>query len=118
MLGRTKRRHTKKTVVLTFRGPESKKQTAIEALSRLGFVDTSGSIPWREAFPEFEGNESGTVLRGARLKEELTQKALAEKTGIPQRHISEMENGKRSIGKNRAEKLAVALNVPDYRVFL
>ncbi len=89
MLGHTKRRSTEKTVVLTFRGPESKRQTAIDTLARLGFVDTSGSTPLRDAFPEFEGNESGTVLRGARLKEELTQKALAEKTGIPQRHISE-----------------------------
>ena len=61
------------------------------------------SIPYRKAFPEFEENESGTVLRGARLKEEMTQKEVSEESGIPQRHISEMENGKRSIGKNRAE---------------
>ncbi|MBC2709527.1 MAG: helix-turn-helix transcriptional regulator [Desulfosarcina sp.] len=118
MLEHTKKRHTDKTVVLTFLGPESNRQAAIDNLSRLGYVDTSDSIPWRKAFPEFEGNESGTVLRGARLKAELTQKALAEKTGIPQRHISEMENGKRTIGKKRAEKLAKTLNTPDYRVFL
>jgi transcriptional regulator with XRE-family HTH domain len=42
---------------------------------------------------------------------------LAEKTGIPQRHISEMENGKRTIGKERAKVLASALKT-DYRVFL
>ena len=36
-------------------------------------------------------------------------------TGIPQRHISEMERGKRPIGKERAKKLAVALNI-NYRV--
>ena len=118
MLARTKKRHTDQTVVLTFRGPESKRQAAVDSLSRLGFVDASDSIPWRKAFPEFEGNESGTVLRGARLKKEMTQQELAEATGIPQRHISEMENGKRSIGKSRAEKLAAALSVPDYRVFL
>jgi DNA-binding XRE family transcriptional regulator len=118
MLGRTKKRHTNQTIVLTFRGPESNRRAAVESLSRLGFVDTSDSIPWRQAFLEFEGNESGTVLRGARLREEMTQKELAEKTGIPQRHISEMETGKRTIGKNRAEKLAEALNVSDYRIFL
>jgi transcriptional regulator with XRE-family HTH domain len=39
-------------------------------------------------------------------------------TGIPQRHISEMENGKRGIGKERARKLAKALRVSDYRFFL
>ena len=27
-------------------------------------------------------------------------------TGLPQRHISEMETGKRQIGKERAKKLA------------
>jgi len=47
----------------------------------------------------------------------LTQVALSEFTGIPRRHISEMENGKRPIGKMTANKLAEALNV-DYRVFL
>jgi plasmid maintenance system antidote protein VapI len=39
-------------------------------------------------------------------------------SGIPQRHISEMENGKRQIGRERAKKLADALHVADYRVFL
>jgi len=77
-----------------------------------------GSIPWRSAFPEFADNRQGTVLRGARLKEERTQKEPAEKTGIPQRHISEMETGKRSIGKKRAAILADALNTADYRVLL
>jgi hypothetical protein len=48
----------------------------------------------------------------------LTQRRLAEMSGIPQRHISEMENGKRQIGRERAKKLADALHVADYRVFL
>jgi len=48
----------------------------------------------------------------------LTQRQLAEATGIPQRHISEMESGKRQIGRERAKKIAEALHVSDYRVFL
>jgi len=56
-------------------------------------------------------------LVGARGKEGLTQKQLSEKTGIPQRHISEMENGKRAIGKKNARLFAEALNI-DYRIFL
>jgi transcriptional regulator with XRE-family HTH domain len=75
------------------------------------------SIPWREAFPEFAGNEHGTILRGARYKEDLTQAQLAERLGIPQRHISEMENGKRPIGKEMAKRLGAALNI-GYKVFL
>jgi plasmid maintenance system antidote protein VapI len=42
---------------------------------------------------------------------------LSEMTGIPRRHISEMEHGKRPIGKETARKLAKALDC-DYRVFL
>jgi transcriptional regulator with XRE-family HTH domain len=50
-------------------------------------------------------------LAGARLKEGLTLKQLAEKTDIPQRHISEMENHKRPIERKIAMILAKALNV-------
>jgi transcriptional regulator with XRE-family HTH domain len=57
------------------------------------------------------------MLRAARTKEDLSQIQLAQRTGIPQRHISEMEHGKRAIGKERAKKLAEALHI-DYHVFL
>jgi transcriptional regulator with XRE-family HTH domain len=46
-----------------------------------------------------------------------TQKELAERTGIPQSHISSMEHGRMTIGKERARRLAKALRV-DYRIFL
>lgn len=61
--------------------------------------------------------EWAVSLRGYRTREGLTQVRLAELTGIPQRHISEMENGKRAIGKERAKILADALNA-DYRMLL
>jgi transcriptional regulator with XRE-family HTH domain len=57
------------------------------------------------------------MLRAARTKEDLSQTQLGTLTGIPQRHISEMEHGKRAIGKERARKLAAALKV-HYHVFL
>ncbi|WP_211216924.1 helix-turn-helix domain-containing protein [Desulfobacter curvatus] len=75
------------------------------------------SIPWREAFKEFKGNEPGASLAGSRHKEGLTQVQLSELTGIPQRHISEMERGKRPIGKRNARLFSKALKV-DYRMFL
>ena len=118
MLGRTKKRRTDKVVVLTFRGPESKKQEAIETLTRLGYVDTSDSIPWREAFPEITDEEGpAVVLRAMRRREGLTQKELSEKADIPQSHISMMERGKMPIGVTRAKKLGKALNT-GYKVFL
>ena len=47
----------------------------------------------------------------------MTQKQLADLTGIAQHHISEMEIGIRPIGKETAKKLADALKL-DYRLFL
>lgn len=61
--------------------------------------------------------EDAIYLRGIRARENMSQVKLAELTGIPQRHISEMENGKRPIGKERAKVLAKALNC-DYRIML
>ena len=115
--------HTKKppisNVTLLFEGPEEKQGEAIVALKTLGFnpLSISGSIPWRSAFPEFAANESGTCLVAARNKKGLTQANLSELTGIPRRHLSEMENGKRGIGKKTAQRLAEVFDL-DYRVFL
>ena len=116
MLARTKKRHID-DVTLSFIGPSEMKAKAVEFMQSIGFVDTEDAIPWRQAFPEFAGNEKGVALVGARGKEGMTQKQLSEKTGIPQRHISEMENGKRAIGKKNAKLFAEALNI-DYRIFL
>ena len=69
---------------------------------------------FEEVFPD---STPGSRLVGARYKEDMTQKQLAEATGIPRRHISEMENCRRTIGKDRAKRLAEVLRV-DYRVFL
>jgi transcriptional regulator with XRE-family HTH domain len=58
------------------------------------------SVSWREAYPEYsEGQLIGKALAGARYREGLTQIQLSELAGISQRHISEMENGKRPSGK-------------------
>lgn len=76
-------------------------------------------IPVEEAFPVLKDPvmRPATVLRGMRYREELTQAELAKKLGIRQHHLSEMENGKRPIGKEMAKKLARVLRA-DYRVFL
>ena len=118
MLEATKKPLTEDIQEARFMGPAKKiKKLSLVARS-LGLVDLSDSIPWRELFPEFADESPASVaLRGARRKEDLTQKQLAELTGIPQSHISEMENGKRTIGKERAKRLGKALNIT-YRVFL
>ncbi len=59
-------------------------------------------------------SERAVILRGARHRENLTQAQLDELTGIPRRHISEMETEKRSIGKQRAKLIAKVLNIASF----
>ena len=65
----------------------------------------------------FPQRNPGTLLRGARNRENLTQQQLADMCSISRHHISEMESGKRTIGKQNARKLGEALKV-DPRLFL
>ena len=75
--------------------------------------------PWREVAKKEIGqfSEAGVMLRGCRYKKNITQAQLAKELGISQHHISEMENGKRTIGKDMAKRLATFLGT-NYRVFL
>ncbi len=111
--------HTKKPRIESayFIGPSKKVQELRKFAATIGVEESGSGIPWREAFPEFKGNEIGTALAGYRYREGLTQAQLAEATGIPQRHISEMENGKRIIGVVNAKRLSAALHC-DHRRFL
>lgn len=65
----------------------------------------------------FPGLHPGSAIRGLRLREGLTQEQLARLLGIKRTNLSEMENGKRPIGKNMAKRLAQVLKT-DYKVFL
>ncbi|MDL2271916.1 helix-turn-helix domain-containing protein [Desulfovibrio sp. OttesenSCG-928-I05] len=122
-----KKPHTNE-VSMTFTGPIAMMEQALEAMRSLGFekaepvtvnLDVEGSIPWRESsyFKEIKEDELPSVfLSGARYREGFTQVELAERSGIPRRHISEMENGKRPIGKVNARKLAAILDVDPRRL--
>ena len=57
------------------------------------------------------------TIRGFRVRDGLTQVELAEKLHIHQTHISQIERGKRTVGKKLAQKLAKVFNT-DYRLFL
>jgi ribosome-binding protein aMBF1 (putative translation factor) len=118
----TKKRPTEASeeqISLTLTGPRSELKAALRAVEPLGFHNQEDElVSWRSAFADLEHLPDWSIsLQGARGKENLTQSQLSELTNIPQRHISEMENGKRPIGKERAKRLAAALNI-DYRVLL
>jgi|SRR5579872_818666 len=80
---------------------------------------TKKSIPWRNAFKNEieERGEGGMMLRAHRRNKNVTQKQFAEAIGVKQHHVSEMENGKRSIGKEIAKRVGSYFN-KDYRRFL
>lgn len=67
-----------------------------------------------EVFPDLK---PGDILRGARHREGLTQAQLAAMIGVKPSHISEMEKGKRPIGKDMSKRLAKVLNT-SYQIFL
>ena len=120
-----KKPHTE-AVNMTFTGPVTMMEQALQAMRSLGFVEAEpmtvnmkadDSIPWRESAVFKDLSFPGAYLAGFRHREDMTQVALAERSGIPRRHISEMENGKRPIGKANARKLADVLNI-DPRLLL
>ena len=53
----------------------------------------------------------GEMLRTLRQLQELTQKELAEATGVSQSKLSAMENNISQIGRDRALVLAIELKV-------
>jgi ribosome-binding protein aMBF1 (putative translation factor) len=78
------------------------------------------SIPWRELAKDrisAAGSESAHMVRSARQSANMTQVELATLLKMPQANLSQVETGKRSIGKSLAKKLAKIFNL-DYRVFL
>ena len=116
MLGHTKKRPTDDLLV-RYVGPAEKIEKISNLAEELGLKNIEDTFSFHEAFPEYKGNEARMALNGYRSREGLTQEQLANLTGIPRRHISEMEHGKRPIGKESAKKLAHALNC-DYHRFL
>ena len=114
MQGHTKTRHTEEA---RFTGKPAAIARLRQLASELGAQEVNDNLSAHEVFPELTTNRPGVALRGMRSREGLTQAQLAALVDTPQRHISEMENGKRPIGKAAAHKLAEALG-KDYRLFL
>jgi len=101
MLARTKTHHI-----------ESEHVTAVKP-TRLKMKE------WRDFFEEklkIHGDQ-GLYLKGLRLREGYTQVKLGQLIGVTQNNISAMENGRRSIGKDLAQRLAHVFGVR-YQKFL
>lgn len=59
--------------------------------------------------PMTENERPGRMLKGLRLRAEMTQKELAEAIGVPQSHVSEYEKNKRRIPEGKAKEMAKLL---------
>ena len=121
MSAHTRTRHIKDDfleVVLKFPGKKTRHSyIPIESVERfeaiLSEYEESDSIDWRVVAKDSldKHKKAGIVLRGARGRENMTQKELAKRCGISQENISKMENGQRPIGEKVAKKLAKVLNI-------
>lgn len=82
-------------------------------------VDSDTHVSIDELFGDLtqKSGEPGTLLRGLRYREGLSQLEFSKKLNISQTNLSAMENGKRNIGKEFAKRIADIFGL-DYRIFL
>lgn len=113
----TKKRHIDNDMITLQLKVHRKNAAKVEEFARKIEAREKRTYTVDEVFPDLVGNEKTIALRAYRTREDFTQRELAEKMGISQRHISEMETGKRVIGKEMAKRFAEVLGV-DYRVLL
>lgn len=123
MLGHTKTLHTEIKIkegnryrLYKVPGPVAKR--IVSSLSR--YKEEEKAIPWRDALKEdieAGGGNSTYFIRGAREAAGMTQTELAEELGIQRTNLSNIERGKRPVGKDLARKFGKIFKV-DYRVFL
>ena len=83
------------------------------ALARPQGIDAS------DVFDELtrERGKAASLLRGVRVRENLSQVEFAKLIDVTQANLSNMERGRRPIGKAIAKRIASAFDV-DYRYFL
>jgi len=112
-----KERHTDNDIVILRLKVHRSNAAKIKEYARTIETGHERTYSIAEVFPDLIGKEKTTALHAYRTREDLTQRELAGKVGIPQRHISEMENSKQPIGKEMARRFAEVLKV-DYRALL
>ena len=111
--------HMKKPLTeIKYQGPANSVIKLTKYAEKIGFKRVKQSDFLKDVFPELKEEDiTARILKGAREKENITQKELSILTNIPQGNISKMENGKRKIGIVTAKKLGEALKV-GYKIFL
>lgn len=118
--------HLTSDVTITLKAPKGKSKTFVVSHSAhravedfLNSVCKEKTVSAELVLPELVDSvlRPAAMLRGSRKKVSMTQKELAKKLGVHQHHLSEMEHGKRVIGKQMAKKMAAVFR-SDYRLFI
>ena len=123
MLELTRKQITGGIVEFSFQVPEQSAAGVEQALKALVALLPSGAAqpilrnPEGEELTILPTPPAHRVLSGARKCEGWTQQELAERLGMKQQHVSEMENGKRPITVKTAKALG-ALFGTGYKTFL
>lgn len=105
-------------IEFSFKGPKEVLFDIVERLKGVYPVQTVESEDWFETdlYKKIKARvHGGTCLRTDLFNAGVSQKVLAEATGIPQPHISQMISGKRPINPENAAKLAKYFNRPAKR---
>lgn len=105
-------------IEFSFKGPKDVLFDIVERLKGAYPVQTVESEDWFETdlYKKIKARvHGGTCLRTDLFNAGVSQKVLAEATGIPQPHISQMISGKRPINPENAAKLAKYFNRPAKR---
>lgn len=103
----------------SFLVPKKAAEGVVELLRPYASDEDAGAVSANEVFAKHYAahGKAGTVLKGFRAREEMTQQQLARRLGVTQGDVSAMEHGRRPIGKAMASRLAKVFNT-EYRVFL
>lgn len=113
----TKRHHTDEVAKISWHG--GLYVVPIEVMERYKITPDNRYISIEDLFGDLtqKSGEPGVLLKGLRYREGLSQIGFAKKLNISQANLSAMENGRRTIGKELAKRVAEIFGV-DYRIFL
>jgi len=95
--------------------PELTDEMFGRAVYKINGVKKSAKFLFEKLDKKF--TKAGALLKGLRIREDLSQLEFAKKINVSQANLSKMENGKRPIGKIIAKRIEKAFGT-NYRYFL
>ena len=103
-----------------FKIPQQEAKAVLAIVKSIEHLNHSTNKSAHVIYREFAKNrcKGAIYLRGIRTRENISQKVLEKKTGIPVTNISKYESGSRKITESVAKKLAKALDIKSSKLLL